>query len=145
MEEESKRAKLSEKETKFLNEMKFGKFEKIKRNPQHYSLEKIKKELFEVYKYKNQFEENSQIDAISKKLNSIIRSTDRFWEKSSVLVRNNEESSGISHEKSKVFRGFSVGETTKTLENSGGGGGDNGKGFIFTKNFNKIRTQEHII
>ena len=145
MEEEAKRAKLSEKETKFLKEMKFGKFEEKKKFPQHYSLEKIKKELFEVYKYKNQLEENAQIDVISKKLKGIINSADRFWGKNNEIARNTEDSCwGASLEKnSKACRGFSVGESTRTLEKMGGGE-DSAKGFIFTKNFNKIRTEEHI-
>ena len=132
MHEESKKAKLTENRTKHLNDLKFGIFPKKIAKIKHYSLENIKKELFQVYRYKNELEENHELDAISKKLRSIIRADENFWGKSRKFV----EKEGVSVKGSRVLRGLSTTDETTGKEESRIY--TNNNRVIFTKSFKRI-------
>lgn len=117
MHEELEKAKFSEHQTKFLNDLKYGIFKsERKKKARHYSLEKIKEELYEVYKYRNELEENKDIDAISKKINSVIRSTSRFWGNLNSLQGVSQGFESQSFVKQQGLKGGSVGESTKALD-----------------------------
>jgi len=132
MHEESKKAKLTENRTKHLNDLKFGIFSQKIVKIRHYSLENIKKELFQVYRYKNELEENHELDAISKKLRSIIRADENFWGKSRKFV----EKEGVSVKGSRVLRGLSTTDETTGKEESRIY--TNNNRVIFTKSFKRI-------
>lgn len=134
MNEELKKAKINESHIKYLNDLKYGIFPP-KKKARHYSLENIKKELYEVYKYKNELEEQKNVDAISKKLKSIIKSSNQFWEKSLFLpkISNPSQSQAFSNNIKENL----TGNTTKSVESS------RAKSFIFTKGSTKVRLEEH--
>ena len=126
MHEELNKAKQTEHQLKSLNDLKFGVFNfKKPKKTRHYSLDKIKAELYEVYKYKNELEESRNVDAISKKLRSIIRGTEKFWGKE---IYKRAENSVFEGTNKQSIRGFSTGESTKS----------EGRGVIYTKNFVKV-------
>lgn len=131
-----KKAKISEKHIKFLQNLKYGIFPIKKRKSRHYSLENIRNELYEVYKYKNELEENKQIDAISKKLNSIIRTNEKFWGKNEFLPK-------ISHSENQEFtqklKENLTGNSTRSVESL------KAKSFIYTKGAKKIRLYENVL
>ena len=131
MHEESNRARVSESRTKHLNDLKFGIFAKKTVKIRHYSLENIKRELFEVYKYKNELEESKNIDVISKKLRSIVRSNEKFWGKSDNFTYT-EPNNERNVKGSGLLRGLSsTVETSRREENQC-------PRYIFTKSFKKI-------
>ena len=134
MHEESNRARVSESRTKHLNDLKFGIFPKKPVKIRHYSLENIKRELFEVYKYKNELEESRDIDVISKKLRSIVRSNEKFWGKSTNNNTGNTYTEPNYNAKgsSGMLRGLSSTVETSQREES------QGPRYIFTKGFKKI-------
>lgn len=133
MHEESNRARVSESRTKHLNDLKFGIFPKKAVKIRHYSLENIKRELFEVYKYKNELEESKNIDVISKKLRSIVRSNEKFWGKSNNNTYTEPNNNNERYVKgSGMLRGLSSTVETSRREES------QGPRYIFTKGFKKI-------
>lgn len=85
-----------------------------------------------MYRYKNELEENHELDAISKKLRSIIRADENFWGKSRKFV----EKEGVSVKGSRVLRGLSTTDETTGKEESRIY--TNNNRVIFTKSFKRI-------